>query len=391
MIQNRKLILKKCRLYNRLNGPLVTIIIENGRILYVGPDSIGESAESIDIAGKIVAPGIIDIHIQGAGGGDVLDGNLSSLQAMSKTLARFGVTGFLATTVMNPDRNNRHLQVLADHWSDDLGGARILGCHLEGPFINPEKRGGIAEGAIYPPSGERLSEIFDLLGNGLKMMTIAPEIDGSRNVITELLKHGCIPSFGHSKANYRQAKEAFAKGVEHVTHVFNAMLPLHHREPGPLLALLESDRVTVQIISDGVHLHPAVVRFLYRSVGIDRCICITDGIQAVGLPEGKYQYNGREYISRDGVARYGDGTLIGTALALNEIGARFKKYTGCSLQEAVNSISLNPARLLGIDHRKGSIEPGKDADLVVMNSDFSVQMTIIGGKIVYDKEKNGVG
>ncbi|RKY57988.1 MAG: N-acetylglucosamine-6-phosphate deacetylase, partial [Candidatus Neomarinimicrobiota bacterium] len=246
MIQNRKLILKKCRLYNRLNGPLVTIIIENGRILYVGPDSIGESAESIDIAGKIVAPGIIDIHIQGAGGGDVLDGNLSSLQAMSKTLARFGVTGFLATTVMNPDRNNRHLQVLADHWSDDLGGARILGCHLEGPFINPEKRGGIAEGAIYPPSGERLSEIFDLLGNGLKMMTIAPEIDGSRNVITELLKHGCIPSFGHSRANYRQAKEAFAKGLEHVTHVFNAMLPLHHREPGPLLALLESDRATVQ-------------------------------------------------------------------------------------------------------------------------------------------------
>jgi len=372
MIQNRKLILKKCRLYNRLNGPLVTIIIENGRILYVGPDSIGESAESIDIAGKIVAPGIIDIHIQGAGGGDVLDGNLSS---------------FLATTVMNPDRNNRHLQVLADHWSDDLGGARILGCHLEGPFINPEKRGGIAEGAIYPPSEERLSEIFDLLGNGLKMMTIAPEIEGNQAVINELIKHDCIPSFGHSKANYRQAKEAFAKGVEHVTHVFNAMLPLHHREPGPLLALLESDRATtVQIISDGVHLHPAVVRFLYRSVGIDRCICITDGIQAVGLPEGKYQYNGREYISRDGVARYGDGTLIGTALALNEIGARFKKYTGCSLQEAVNSISLNPARLLGIDHRKGSIEPGKDADLVVMNSDFSVQMTIIDGKIVYQNK-----
>jgi len=150
-----------------------------------------------------------------------------------------------------------------------------------------------------------------------------------------------------------------------------------------LLAILESKTVSVQIISDGVHLHPGIVRFLYHSIGIDRCVCITDGIQAIGLPEGQYLYNGREYISKNGVARYKDGTLIGTSLAINEIGARFQKFTSCSLEEAVNSISLNPARLLGIDDRKGSIEPGKDANLVVMNSDFSVDLTIVGGNVVF--------
>ncbi|MFH2026915.1 MAG: N-acetylglucosamine-6-phosphate deacetylase, partial [bacterium] len=344
MPTSRRLILKNCQLYNQQPGPLTDILIENGQIITVGTLNGDDSSELIDAVGKIVAPGFIDIHIQGAGGCDILDASVDSLQTMSQTLARFGVTGFLATTVMNPDQDNKHLKILAKHWKDDLGGARILGLHLEGPFINPGKRGGIARSAIYPPTKVRLKEIFDLTGNSLKMMTIAPEMEGNQLVIDQLIQHGRIPSFGHSKANYQQAKEAFANGIRHVTHIFNAMLPLHHREPGPLLAILESNEVSVQIISDGVHLHPGIVQYLYNTIDIDRCICITDGIQAIGLPEGKYRYNNRDYISKDGVARYEDGTLIGTALALNEIGARFQKFTSCSLEEAVNSISLNPAR-----------------------------------------------
>ncbi|MBN2602035.1 MAG: N-acetylglucosamine-6-phosphate deacetylase [Candidatus Marinimicrobia bacterium] len=383
MAANRTLILKNCRLYNHLNEALVHIVIENGRIRSIGSEPEDNSSECIDVAGKIVAPGFIDVHIQGAGGCDVLDALVDSLKTMSKTLARFGVTGFLATTVMDPVQENNHLKILANHWKDDLGGARILGLHLEGPFINPEKRGGIARSAIYPPTKERLGKILDLTGNSLKMMTIAPELEGSGYIIDQLIQFGCIPSFGHSAANYQQAKEAFNNGIEHVTHIFNAMPPLHHREPGPLLAILESETVSVQIISDGVHLHPGIVRYLNHVIGIDRCVCITDGIQAIGLPEGKYRYNNRDYFSKNGAARYEDGTLIGTALALNEIGARFQKFTNCNLEEAVDSISLNPARLLGLDDRKGYIQAGKDADLVVMNSDFNVDLTIVSGEAVY--------
>jgi len=380
-----RLILKNCQLYNQQSGSLTDILIENGHIRFIGKIAGETSVEIIDAKGKIVAPGFIDIHIQGAGGCDILDASVDSLQTMSQTLARFGVTGFLATTVMNPDNGNRHLNILTNHWKDDLGGARILGLHLEGPFINPEKRGGIAQSAIYPASDDRLEEIFYITGDSLKMMTIAPELNGNQLVIDQLIQRRCIPSFGHSKANYQQAKEAFANGIGHVTHIFNAMLPLYHREPGPLLAILESNEVSVQIISDGAHLHPGIVRYLYNSIGIERCVCITDGIQAIGLPEGKYVYNGRDYVSQDGAAHYEDGTLIGTALALNEIGARFRKFTCCSLEEVVDSISLNPARLLGLDDRKGSIKPGKDADLVVMTPDFSVEMTLIEGNIVFKK------
>jgi len=390
MPKSRRLILKNCQLYNQRPGPLTDILIENGQIITVGTLDGDDSSELIDAGGKIVAPGFIDVHIQGAGGCDVLDESVDSLKTMSQTLARFGVTGFLATTVMNPDQDNKHLKILANHWKDDLGGARILGLHLEGPFINPEKRGGIARSAIYPTTNGRLKEIFDISGDSLKMMTIAPELEGNQFVIAQLIQRGCIPSFGHSAANYQQTKEAFTNGIEHVTHIFNAMRSLHHREPGPLLAILESEKVTVQIISDGVHLYPRIVRYLYHSIGIDRCICITDGIQAIGLPEGRYLYNGREYISKNGAVRYEDGTLIGTALALNEIGARFQKFTSCSLEEAVNSISLNPARLLGLDDHKGSIEPGKNADLVVMNPNFSVDLTIVSGKTVYKNKEAGL-
>ena len=386
MTKSNQLIIKNCRLYNRQSDSLTDITIENGCILSVGTNAGKDSAEIIDACGKIVAPGFIDVHIQGAGGCDILDASVDSLKTMSQTLVRFGVTGFLATTVMNPDNGNKHLNILANHWKDDFGGARILGLHLEGPFINPEKRGGIVLSAIYAAYKDRMNEIFNITGDSLKMMTIAPELNGNQIVINQLIQRGCIPSFGHSKANYKQTKEAFTNGIGHVTHIFNAMLPLHHREPGPLLAILESDTVSVQIISDGVHLHPGIVRYLYSTIGIDRCVCITDGIQAIGLPEGKYVYSGRDYISKDGAARYEDGTLIGTALAVNEIGARFQKFTSCSLEEAVNSISLNPARLLGVDDRKGSIEPGKDADLVIMNPDFNVRLTLVGGTIVYKNE-----
>jgi N-acetylglucosamine-6-phosphate deacetylase len=383
------LIIKNCRLADQTDANYIDVFIQDGKISKIGliktmPDNI----VILDAKGKIIAPGFIDVHIQGAGGSDVLDGNVEALDVISTTLARFGVTGFLATTVMKPENDNRHLQVLAENRMKDLGGAKILGIHLEGPFINPVKKGGISPGGVYPPSKYAFDEINDILGSSLKMMTIAPEMDGNLAIIDRLIKNNCIPAFGHSNATYEEALTGFKAGISHVTHIFNAMAPLHHREPGPLLAIFESDNITAQIISDGVHLHPRIVNYLYHTLDKNRCICITDGIQAIGLPEGKYIYNDREYESKDGSARYDDGTLIGTALSVGHIAARFQKYTGCNLATAIETITKNPAKLLGLFDRKGTIEIGKDADLVIMEPDFSIDTTIINGRVVFRKEED---
>jgi len=375
------LLLKNCRRYD--SDETVDITIAEGKIQGIGQVQKREKrTEVIDAAGRRVAPGFIDVHIQGAGGADILDGSSETLQQMSTTLARLGVTGFLATTVMKPETQHQHLKVAAECTDRDLGGARILGIHLEGPFINPIKRGGISPAAIYPASEKALQEILDICGDALRMMTIAPELPGNDEMITKLRGSGVITSFGHSNARYTQARAAFEGGIDHVTHIFNAMPSLHHREPGPLLAILESHTVTAQMISDGVHLHPRIINYLYTSIGLERCICITDGIQAMGLPDGRYLYNGREYRSHNGEARYDDGTLIGTSLSVWEIALRFRKFTGCSLKQAIDTITIHPARVLGIEKQKGSLDVGKDADLVLLDDD-SVSATIIGGNVVY--------
>ena len=380
---NAQLLLRNCKRYD--SGELVDIAVVGGKISRIGRIDDPQNFDRIvDAGGKIVAPGFIDVHIQGAGGADVLDGTPEALQTMSQTLARLGVTGFLATTVMKPETKNHHLSILAENWQSDLGGAHILGLHLEGPFINPVKKGGISPTAIYASSPAAFREVLEITQDSLKMMTIAPELDGNLAIIGQLCARDVVPAFAHSNASYEQAQKGFEAGIRHVTHIFNAMPPLHHREPGPLMAILESDSITVQIISDGVHLHPRIVNFLYRNLGPRRCVCITDGIQAMGLPEGRFIYNGRAYESKDGAARYDDGTLIGSAISVAEAACRFRRFTNCSLKEAIETVTLNPARVLGIDHCKGSLEAGKDADLVVMDEEFGVSRTIIGGKIVHE-------
>ena len=212
-----------------------------------------------------------------------------------------------------------------------------MGFHLEGPFINEKKKGGLDPASIYPASPEKLEEILEVTGDTLKMMTIAPELEGNLQIISELRKNNIIAAFAHSDANYAETKQGFEAGINHVTHIFNAMRSIHHREPGPIPAIFENENITVQIISDGHHINPAIVKMIYHIIGAERCVCITDGMQGIGLPEGKYIYNGREYISKDGAAKYSDGTLIGSTMSLLEIVFKFKEFTGCSLEEAVNS------------------------------------------------------
>ena len=191
------------------------------------------------------------------------------------------------------------------------------------------------------------------------MMTIAPELPGSLPIVRSLIASGTVASFGHSSASYEQTIDGFNAGISHVTHLFNAMMSIHHRSPGPLVAIFQTHHITAQLITDGVHIHPAVLGLTFATLGPQRTIVITDGMQAIGLGDGRFIYNGIEYESKDGTARYKDGTLIGTALGLNQMVARFMSFTGCPLAAAIRTVTENPARLLGLEDKKGTIAPGK--------------------------------
>ncbi|MBZ0201068.1 MAG: N-acetylglucosamine-6-phosphate deacetylase, partial [Ignavibacteriaceae bacterium] len=290
------------------------------------------------------------------------------------------------TTVVKPSDGNAPLK-LAHSWTNkDLGGAVMLGVHLEGPFINVNKKGALAVGGIYNSSPEKLDEILLATGDSLKMMTIAPELEGNLDIIKKLKAKNVVPSFAHSDANYEETKKGFEAGINHVTHIFNAMPSFNHRAPSPLSAIFENETITAQIISDGHHLHPSAVKILYKILGPKRCVCITDGMHGIGLPEGKYVYNGREYNSIDGAARYLDGKLLGSTTPLWNIALKFKEFTGSTFEEAINSVSINPATVIGVNNKKGSLEKGKDADVVIIDDDNSIFLTIVEGKICYQKE-----
>ena len=383
----QKLLITNCRLFDAPDDKQTTsILIENGSITQIGQiNSSADCNNTLDAQGRIIAPGFIDIHIQGAGGADILDATPDALKAISQACARFGTTSFLATTVFKPNQKNQHLTVAAEHVGRNLGGANLLGIHLEGPFISPEKKGMIRPECICPPSLKVLDEILDITNGHLKIMTIAPELPGSLRIIQSLIDSNVIASFGHSSATYQQTLDGFNAGISHVTHLFNAMPSFHHRAPGPLLAILQTKHITAQLITDGVHIHPAVLKFAFETLGPNRIIPITDGMQALGLGDGKFIYNGIEYESKNGAARYKDGTLIGTALGLSQLLEKLIAFTGCPLDVAIKTVTQNPAGLLGLEDKKGTIAPGKDADLVLLDHDRSVHTTIVAGKIVFQK------
>jgi N-acetylglucosamine-6-phosphate deacetylase len=362
------------------------IVVGEGKILSVcARGTWNDYDDRIDAEDKIVSPGFIDVHVQGAGGADVLDATLEALEKIALICAGYGVTGFLATSVYRPEGDNRHLPVAAQGRFQNMQGAELLGIHLEGPFIAKAKRGMIKQDCLAPADSRTLDRIRELTGDRLRMMTIAPELPGALELIRGLQAEGVVCSFGHSEANYEQTVAAIETGVHHVTHLFNAMAPMHHREPGPIPALLESEDVSAQIIADGVHIHPAILRMALRRLREDRLVLITDGIQAMGLPDGRYLYNGVDYEAKNGAARYLDGTLIGTSLGMSELVARCTGYTNCSLTQSIRGASYNPACVLGLQDRKGSIEEGKDADLVILEPDLSVHMTLRSGRCVYNR------
>lgn len=376
-----------------INGKIVTEteVLENKVLLYndkllefrdqsPADELLHTCEEIIDAKGSYVSPGFIDMHIHGSGGHDVMDGTVESLTAISKIIAQNGVTGFLPTTMtMSKKKIYSALDNIRLMMGKEIPGAKILGAHLEGPFINKEYKGAQAEAYIIDPSFSFIEDYLDVI----RIITLAPEADENFNFISEVKeKTNIILSIGHSTADYDQAKEAIKKGISHATHMFNAMTPLNHRKPGIVGAVLDSD-IYCELIADKIHVHPVIFKIIEAVKGIDKIILITDCMRAGSLNDGISELGGQKVIIENNIARLVDGTLAGSTLKLNNAIKNFMECTGKGICEAVKTSSLNPAKELGIDKQKGSLTVGKYSDMVILDEAFNVQRTIVEGKTVF--------
>jgi N-acetylglucosamine-6-phosphate deacetylase len=365
------------------------VVIDEGRIAAVGPrEAIATpaSARHLDFPSLTLAPGFIDIHVHGGAGYDVMSLDSSALPAIERHMARHGVTSYLPTTVTAPlDRTLSALDFLgkaigtrgAGRFESDR--AQPLGIHLEGPFISHAKRGVHPPESLLSPSPEMLDRFWQASRAAIRMMTIAPELPGSEATIRHARDLGVLSSLGHSDASYDQARSAMSAGAVHATHTFNAMRALDHRDPGILGAILTEDALSADIIVDGVHLDPCIVRLFLTAKGPELAILITDAISATGMPDGRYRLGAFEIELRGDRCNY-QGKLAGSVLTLDRAVRNVMGFAGWSLQQAVRLATLNPARLLGVSSERGMIAAGRVADLVVLSPEGEVVQAIIRGE-----------
>ncbi len=365
------------------------LLIEGGRIarLLEKGEAPPEGVSAIDAGGNYLAPGFIDLHVHGGGGDDFLSGGSRTLDRIFKFLPRFGVTSLLPTVSATATGQIRELVgLIKSYYRGKEKGSRVLGINLEGPYLSIGKRGAQPLRFIRPPSLEELKEILREAGGAIRIMTVAPELEGAIPLIRLLKRSGVVAAVGHTTADYETTRRAIRAGLSYATHIFNSYPPLHHRQPGALGAVLESDRVRAELISDGVHLSPVVIRLLFRLKALEDLFLVTDGVAVMGRRLKTFTMGGREVtVDRDG-ARLPDGTLVGSLLPMNRALANVVDFTGISLSDALSLVTANPARLLSLEDRKGDLRPGLDADLVLLDRKGDVRRTIIAGRTVYRKE-----
>lgn len=362
------------------------LLIRNGKIEQVHPDDQPSECSVdrvIDGNGHLLIPGMIDVHIHGADGYDMMDGTLGSVEAVSNACARTGCTSFLATSVSSSLESLNTMVSTVSKSINKEPGAQIAGIHIEGPYLNVKRKGMQNEQFLRHPDVEEMKQILQNSGSLIRMVTLAPELPGGLEMIEFLKDRGIIVAVAHSDATYEEAKRAFRTGASHVTHCFNGMRPIHHRDPGLILAAFEENQVSVQAIVDDVHLHPATVRLIYREKGADKMVLITDALQAMGMGDGTYLFGGHEVTVSDGVARLVDGTLASSTITMNKALEKTVR-TGIPLHEAVTMATQTPADLLGLPN-KGRLVPGADADIVLLDKHFDVMWTMVNGKMVYQQ------
>ncbi len=355
-----------------------TLLFDN-QIVNITDEPDLEGVEIIDAKGAYVSAGFIDLHIHGSGGTDVMDATREALETLSATLLQTGTTSFLATTMTMSDQAiDKALQNIQRHGSE-VTGAKILGIHLEGPFINASKHGAQDQTYVQAPD---LSLIENYMEE-VKMITLAPEVKGAEAFVKQLTKMypHIILSIGHSDASYEEAEESFAWGISHATHLFNAMSPYHHRKPGIVGAVFDSD-VTCDIIADLVHTHPSVLE-LVQQVKKEKLILITDAMRAGCMKCGVYELGGRRVEVDEGKAVLEDGTLAGSVLKMHEALYNMRRHTSMDLVDIVNAVTKIPARKLGV--KKGELREDYDADIVIFDENFSIISTIVSGEVKYKR------
>ena len=359
-------------------------LLFDGKIVGIVPREAIGAAEVIDAEGGYVSPGLIDIHIHGYLGEDASDGSEAGLIKMAEGIAQNGVTAWLPTTMTVSYAELRRAFDAVRKLSkreNNPNGAQMLGVNAEGPFINPSKKGAQAVEHIRPADAHFLIENSDII----RLFTIAPEMPGALDCIREVAQKTSLRiSMGHTAANYEEAKAGIEAGVRHATHLFNAMTPLNHRDPGVVGAALADDRVMTEMIADTFHISADLFGLVAKVKG-DNLILITDCTRAGGLADGEYSLGGQPIFVKGIECRLKDGTIAGSVLRLNNAVRNVREHTNLPLEQIVRMASLNPARAIGVADRKGSLEAGKDADIVLTDADFQVKRTIIGGDTVYQK------
>jgi N-acetylglucosamine-6-phosphate deacetylase len=367
-----------------------SIYISDGKIVEIGGYEAlkgkSENSKVIDCKGLgWLLPGMIDVHIHGANGHDVMDATGKALSEVCAVLPKEGTTSYLATTMTHTESNiERALEnVSAFRKNDKKSGAEILGIHLEGPFINQEKRGAQLAEHVQIPNVEKFQRWYTLSGESIKLITMAPEKDRGFALLKYLKELGITVSMGHSNGTFTEISDAIAQGVTHATHLYNGMSGVHHRDPGVAGAALLSQAVMVELILDGFHLTPEIADLTYRLKGADKMLLITDAMRAKYLEDGTYDLGGQEVCVKDGKAENREGSLAGSTLKMIDARKNFAQWIDSDLSVLTKITSVNPAKQIGVYDRKGSIHPGKDADIILVGDSGDVALTICRGEICY--------
>jgi N-acetylglucosamine-6-phosphate deacetylase len=365
------------------------VVIEGGVITKIrSGESVEPATRNVDFGDAIIVPGFIDIHIHGGGGRDVMEDDAAALPAVESVLARHGVTAYFPTTVTAPlETTLRALERLGNAIESAANATRTrqsssqralpLGIHLEGPFISHARRGVHPPTDLLPPRLETFERFWEASRGQIKLMTIAPELAGAPELIAEASRRGVCVSLGHSDATLAETERGITAGARHATHTFNAMRPLGHRDPGILGAALVDDRLTADVIADGIHLDPMILELFLRAKGSERAVLITDAIAATGMPDGRYRLGSLEVEVQNGRCT-SDGKLAGSVLTMDRAIHNIANLPRWNLQMAIQLATANPARVVGQELR-GRLAPGMAADMVILNKDGSVQKTIVNG------------
>lgn len=376
------MLIKNCKIifHDRIEDG--SILIENGKIKAINPITHDDN-DIIDAEGSYVSPGFIDVHIHGAGGYDTMDGTYDALNHISKSISKHGTTSFLPTTMTCAiDDIRKSIEAIAKAKEIGTEGANVLGAHLEGPFINPEMIGAQNPKYVENPSIETFKSMVGEHIDAITSITLAPEVEGAKELISYLKENNITVSMGHTKATYNEAIEGVKCGVCHSTHLFNAMTGLHHREAGVVGAIFDSE-ITTETISDGIHISYPSLRIAYKQKGTDKVLLVTDAMMACSMPDGMYSLGGQDVVVKEGAARLANGALAGSVLTLDAAVRNVVKNSNYPLYEVVKMATLNPARLCKVENRKGSIKEGFDADLLIFDEDITIKKVIINGKVIY--------